>query len=948
MRKICTLNKSCNNEAIIKAISNVTETSCTTALLRKEEILEWRKFVTNVSRNKVCAIHETVHHHQCHKDLLLSSQTDETGQQKNFYIAAKLQPDKVKFNVNNWAVVFVICLLKIALRLVKTIESDKISAIKSSWPLSSLQSFIRYLSKKEPKEDTIKGIYSNDLFKRYSNDLTVFPLLINYSRRLASFSSMSVSDNYDGVSFITLSGAGFYFTSHGQLVKCEGCGKEMPLETFKKDTDPRESEFHNVPCSCMSSEPTQRTLQEYESRNVFCNDVSTQNCLQSTEMQGCDHDPNSCSVLINEFSYHENGLTNSGQLNCKDDCGNESSDIETITNDMIHESVTYDSIHELVFPVSNSEEYRCDPTDEGYTSDLDHVFIDAKMVVSEFQDVSHTGPIHPGNCPKNPGHFAYFPISRLTPEQLPSKTRCPAFLQFLQLFAKLTVKLTVNTTSKQRHRTDPLFQSIKQRVGTGFVLLEQWRDPNVDGETSWESGQSALANVGKYVKKFVKKSKKNFYIQTNRHLVFDDEEAVSTTVEFCIDEKAVRCFKVASVLTSDIVGDYRCTLVCRTSDHSFVREVQQIKRETLALADQLPTKTKKAMTKKVFMIEHPHGGAKVLSYGDSVLVKYQLLKDQKSQVTDLLRINNSNQGGVSADCARKMLLYAADTCQGSSGAPVIMFNKRSSDGHFVLDVWTHNGQHATHGLGCSVMKACSDEDLKINNEVIPSSVSTKESDSDSEDENCPGNQKVDTPVFKVLQKPSYPDYTAYQNRLDSFENWTYHSVHQPEHLAVAGFFYAGYSDCVRCFQCGLGLRSWKPGDSITEQHKTHRPSCPFLQSQDKNKASVKSSHNEDDQHLSTLNENTTSYLATDILKSVDLPSLACSPLANNLNKDVQGHNDSQPKDLTLSLLEKENEMLKSYTRSLTRLPELAGIITIRGCDLEGRNRSDYTCRTGAS
>ncbi|XP_059154663.1 baculoviral IAP repeat-containing protein 7-B-like [Physella acuta] len=77
--------------------------------------------------------------------------------------------------------------------------------------------------------------------------------------------------------------------------------------------------------------------------------------------------------------------------------------------------------------------------------------------------------------------------------------------------------------------------------------------------------------------------------------------------------------------------------------------------------------------------------------------------------------------------------------------------------------------------------------------------------------------------------PSYPMYLSFQKRLESFTAWTAKHVHTPSQLATAGFFYAGYADCVRCYQCGLGLKSWKPGDDIHLEHKKYRPTCPLLQ-----------------------------------------------------------------------------------------------------------------------
>ena len=38
----------------------------------------------------------------------------------------------------------------------------------------------------------------------------------------------------------------------------------------------------------------------------------------------------------------------------------------------------------------------------------------------------------------------------------------------------------------------------------------------------------------------------------------------------------------------------------------------------------------------------------------------------------------------------------------------------------------------------------------------------------------------------------------------------------------------GYADCVRCFFCGIGLKSWEPGDVPAEVHARWRPTCEYL------------------------------------------------------------------------------------------------------------------------
>ncbi|XP_060565984.1 baculoviral IAP repeat-containing protein 3-like [Ruditapes philippinarum] len=51
--------------------------------------------------------------------------------------------------------------------------------------------------------------------------------------------------------------------------------------------------------------------------------------------------------------------------------------------------------------------------------------------------------------------------------------------------------------------------------------------------------------------------------------------------------------------------------------------------------------------------------------------------------------------------------------------------------------------------------------------------------------------------------PKYPNYVSKTTRLSSFNDCG-DIVIPPDRLAQAGFFYAGFGDCVRCFQCGVG------------------------------------------------------------------------------------------------------------------------------------------------
>ncbi|XP_071115039.1 death-associated inhibitor of apoptosis 1-like isoform X2 [Haliotis cracherodii] len=74
----------------------------------------------------------------------------------------------------------------------------------------------------------------------------------------------------------------------------------------------------------------------------------------------------------------------------------------------------------------------------------------------------------------------------------------------------------------------------------------------------------------------------------------------------------------------------------------------------------------------------------------------------------------------------------------------------------------------------------------------------------------------------------HPLYKNIQSRLDSFRDWDTSHTQDPHVLATAGFFYAGYSDCVRCFYCGVGLKTWEEGDDPWVEHVRWRSSCSYI------------------------------------------------------------------------------------------------------------------------
>ncbi|XP_059154553.1 baculoviral IAP repeat-containing protein 2-like isoform X2 [Physella acuta] len=169
---------------------------------------------------------------------------------------------------------------------------------------------------------------------------------------------------------------------------------------------------------------------------------------------------------------------------------------------------------------------------------------------------------------------------------------------------------------------------------------------------------------------------------------------------------------------------------------------------------------------------------------------------------------------------------------------------------------------------------------------------------------------------RAYSHPSNPAYITLKKRLESFTQWPSTHIHQPADLAAAGFFYAGYADCVRCYQCGLGLKSWKPGDDIHEQHKKFRPHCPFLQlhirsreqqadEPEENTNSLESSSSPD-----VLQPNGSDPLQTPSLPTPGTSTSPPTPATTQTATSTGAAHSAPAENIKVALLEKENRALQ--------------------------------------
>jgi len=66
-------------------------------------------------------------------------------------------------------------------------------------------------------------------------------------------------------------------------------------------------------------------------------------------------------------------------------------------------------------------------------------------------------------------------------------------------------------------------------------------------------------------------------------------------------------------------------------------------------------------------------------------------------------------------------------------------------------------------------------------------------------------------------------------RRETFRDWNKSGV-SADDLAMAGFYYTGEGDRVRCPYCQAVFEHWHPRDVPYAEHRRQSPDCPFVMS----------------------------------------------------------------------------------------------------------------------
>ncbi|XP_055883428.1 death-associated inhibitor of apoptosis 2-like isoform X1 [Biomphalaria glabrata] len=182
-----------------------------------------------------------------------------------------------------------------------------------------------------------------------------------------------------------------------------------------------------------------------------------------------------------------------------------------------------------------------------------------------------------------------------------------------------------------------------------------------------------------------------------------------------------------------------------------------------------------------------------------------------------------------------------------SGSATTALGNDSFEAPRLLNAASSNSFLAASTSTTYAANSSSHADQTANNGIPVTSVSTAPSDShssisaslnstDTSISSEPSNPQTPTsghgPTYSelgiVTDRPKRPEYALKSKRLETFSSWPRDHHLTAHELSEAGFYYAGYGDCTRCFHCGGGLRNWEDEDDIWVEHTRWFPKCAFL------------------------------------------------------------------------------------------------------------------------
>lgn len=277
---------------------------------------------------------------------------------------------------------------------------------------------------------------------------------------------------------------------------------------------------------------------------------------------------------------------------------------------------------------------------------------------------------------------------------LPSVYRGDSYLaQYIRDVSDITVRVSVKYVSERRPKTWPgsdepyphYSESPKDmlRTGTGWVYrVEKYSDGHDNKFRICQCWQ--CKDSGTKITQFA-----HILIRTAAHVVFDNLEGAHTTCNLFFDREGTpdACSGVVTLTGMSgvwsVVNMDLCEMTYMTHDLDLVDRLDKMVRR----CEQLKTPGRRPITVSkytlVIVVSHPHGCSKQISVGR--------LTDMKGMIDETFI----------------KYLYTSATCCGSSGAPVLVLEKRSLWAPaWWLMAHTHSGKHGELNHSAYSLKKC--------------------------------------------------------------------------------------------------------------------------------------------------------------------------------------------------------------------------------------------------
>ena len=286
-------------------------------------------------------------------------------------------------------------------------------------------------------------------------------------------------------------------------------------------------------------------------------------------------------------------------------------------------------------------------------------------------------------CEKNHQHDDYIPVDNFSTELLPEELRHPNVCVWLRNCSPLVVRLLKNNTATGRASI------ISNEIGS-TVLCDQ-----IHCQYTRTLGRDHLLHGG-------------IGIITNKHVVMDDDEASMTKVEFFYNDDDRRNTVEREFGHRLHFTNYKMDYTmfsCYVHSTDLVKLVENLDLRRQYAWECIPSHIRQASRAYAFVISHPHGVAKKLSFGKVIDREMRCRSEQE-------KINFALVRSLYETCAKARSLerfaayfamfpkiplpftitwYDTATCKGSSGAPVYMGNTVLENGREINQAHTHRG-----------------------------------------------------------------------------------------------------------------------------------------------------------------------------------------------------------------------------------------------------------------